>query len=229
MKTNPPGLWLSAAILMCAAAISSAAVAQSDPDAAVQPAVEAAEPALPQVAADIASEAEPAEQAVEAATPAADGADPAEEAAAAEPAAIGAGSVETAAAQPIGQGAGSRHVMPPLPGKAQIIFFRKAAFVGAAIGGRVWEDDAAIGNLTAGTYFLVTLDPGVHTFSVSTEVKEELIMEVEEGETYFVEETVSMGVLVGRLNLSPSDVSVFDAAFPKMKQAKRLKPERTKR
>lgn len=131
----------------------------------------------------------------------------------------------TAAATPIGTGAGTSHIMPPPPGKAQVIFFRRNSFVGGALGGRVRENEVPIGNLTSGKYFLHVTDPGVHTYTVKTEVTENLTMELEVGETYFVEETVSMGILVGRLNLSPSNANAFDEAYPKMKPAKPLKAD----
>jgi hypothetical protein len=161
--------------------------------------------------------------------PPADAAAPAEaapvEAAPVEAAPAAAPVAEVAAPTPIGTGAGGQHIMAPPPGKAQVVFFRRSAFVGAAIGGRVREAEVPIGNLTAGRYFLHVTDPGEHTYTVKTEVTENLTMELEAGETYFVEETVSMGVLVGRLNLSPSDIANFDAAYPKMKPAKPLKAD----
>jgi len=163
----------------------------------------------------IAQTEEPA--AAEAAAPAADAAQPAEEAAPAPQA--------DATAAPIGTGAGTSHIMPPPPGKTQVVFFRRNTFVGAALGGRVREGETPIGNLTSGRYFLHVTDPGEHTYTVKTEVTENLTMELEVGETYFVEETVSMGILVGRLNLSPSNSNAFDEAFPKMKPAKPLKAD----
>lgn len=167
--------------------------------ALIAPAAAQDDPAAPAEAAAEETAAEPAEEpAVEAAAPAAD-------------------------QTPIGQGVGTRHIMPPPPGKAQVVFFRRNTFVGAAIGGRVREGETPIGNLTVGRFFLHVTDPGEHTYTVKTEVTENLTMELEAGETYFVEETVSMGVLVGRLNLSPSDMANFDAAYPKMKPAKPLK------
>lgn len=130
-----------------------------------------------------------------------------------------------AAAAPIGTGVGTSQIMAPPPGKAQVVFFRRNTFVGAALGGRVRESDVPIGNLTAGKFFIHITEPGEHTYTVKTEVTENLTMELEVGETYFVEETVSMGILVGRLNLSPSNGNAFDEAYPKMKPAKPLKPD----
>lgn len=150
---------------------------------------------------------------------------PAEETAQPEAAAAPAAPAVEAAAAPIGTGAGTSHIMPPPPGKTQVVFFRRSAFVGAALGGRVRVGEKPIGNLTAGRYFLYVTDPGEQTFTVKTEVTENLTMELEVGETYFVEETVSMGILVGRLNLSPSNSNAFDEAYPKMKPAKPLKED----
>ncbi|HYE43917.1 MAG TPA: hypothetical protein VEA15_11035, partial [Caulobacteraceae bacterium] len=89
--------------------------------------------------------------------------------------------------------------------------------------GKVREGETEIGNLTVGRYFLHVTDPGAHAYSVKSEATDTLNLEVEEGETYYVEETISMGIMVGRPNLSPSDQANFDDAYPKMKPAKPLK------
>jgi len=128
------------------------------------------------------------------------------------------------AAAPIGTGAGSSHIMPAPSDKAQIIFFRKSGFLGAAISAHVKDGETPIGHLSNGQYFVALVDPGKHSFSVKTEATDTLEMEVEPGETYFVEETVSMGVIVYRLNLQPSDMAKFDATYPKIKLAKPMKP-----
>lgn len=126
---------------------------------------------------------------------------------------------------PIGQGAGSSHLYAPPADKAQIVFFRKSGFLGAAISAHVKDGETPIGHIANGRFFSALVDPGKHTFTIKTEATDTLEMELEAGETYFVETTVSMGVIVYRLNLSPSDMSAFDAAYPKMKPAKPMKAD----
>jgi hypothetical protein len=45
-------------------------------------------------------------------------------------------------------------------------------------------------------------------------------MEVEAGETYYVQGTLGMGIVAGRPNLSPSDESTFNGMSKKLKLAK---------
>ena len=49
----------------------------------------------------------------------------------------------------------------------------------------------------------IVAEPGAHAYTVHSEAKDVLNLEVEAGETYFVSGGVSMGVLAGRPNLSP--------------------------
>lgn len=115
----------------------------------------------------------------------------------------------------------------PPPGKGQVVFFRKGGFVGAAIVYKVREGTEAYGTLSPGRYFVHVTEPGKHVYVVHSEAKDEMTLEVDEGETYYVEGTVAMGVLVGRPNLSPSNEIAFNAISKKLKLAKPepVKPE----
>jgi hypothetical protein len=108
----------------------------------------------------------------------------------------------------------------PMPGKGQIVFFRASAYVGMAISYKVREGEAELGTLSNGRYFVTSVEPGVHTYVVHSEAKDELRMDVEAGETYYVLGTLTMGVVLGRPNISPSDKAAFDLAAKKMKPAK---------
>jgi hypothetical protein len=111
-------------------------------------------------------------------------------------------------------------IMPPPAGKGQVVFFRKGGLMGAAIVYKVREGTTAYGTLSPGRYFVAAFEPGKHTFVVHSEAKDEMTLEVDAGETYFVEGTVAMGVMVGRPNLTPSSQVVFDAVSKKLKLAK---------
>ena len=63
-----------------------------------------------------------------------------------------------------------------------------------------------------------SFEPGLHTFVVQTEAKDTLRIEVEEGETHYVQCTIKMGIMVGRPNLSPSTKAEFDKQASKMKR-----------
>jgi hypothetical protein len=100
--------------------------------------------------------------------------------------------------------------------KATIVFFRAKKFMGAAISFKVREGEQELGKLSSGTYFVATVPPGAHTYVVHSEAKDELHIEVDAGQIYYVQGTVSMGVLVGHPNLSPADAAAFDAVKAKL-------------
>ncbi|MCD9088063.1 DUF2846 domain-containing protein [Stenotrophomonas sp. SY1] len=101
--------------------------------------------------------------------------------------------------------------------KAQIVFFRPSKFTGGAIGFKVREGEQELGKLRSGNYFIHLAEPGTHEYTVHSEAKDVLSLEVEEGETYYVQGTITMGVFAGRPNLSPSDVATFDGMADKLK------------
>ena len=106
----------------------------------------------------------------------------------------------------------------PEPGKAQVVFFRAKKFTGAAAKFIVREGDTEYGRLVSGVYFVRNLEPGRHVFTVHTENKDVTTVELEAGETYFLEGSTSMGAFVGHANLGPSDATTFEAALRKMKK-----------
>lgn len=110
----------------------------------------------------------------------------------------------------------------PPQGKGQIVFFREKKFAGSAVRYKVREGEAELGKLGSGTYFVHVADPGAHEYTVHSEAKDVLSLEVEEGETYFVIGTVTMGFMAGRPNLSPSDEATFQGMSGDLKIAKPL-------
>lgn len=108
---------------------------------------------------------------------------------------------------------------PPQDGKGQIVFFRPSKFAGAAVGFKVREGSTELGKLRSGKYFVASVDPGTHEYTVHSESKDLLTMEVEAGETYYVQGTLTMGLMVGRPNLSPSDEATFSGMADKLKLA----------
>ena len=108
-------------------------------------------------------------------------------------------------------------IPPPPDGKGQIVAFRKNEYVGWAVWFNIRDSGKLLGKLTNGSYFVAALDPGPHILSAATENKDTLNLNVAPGETYFVEGTVSMGVLIGEANIQPSDQASFDNASHKLK------------
>lgn len=117
-----------------------------------------------------------------------------------------------------GETAAHSGLIAPAPAdKAQIVFFRPSKFTGGAIGFKVREGEQELGKLRSGNYFIHLAEPGTHEYTVHSEAKDVLSMEVEEGETYFVQGTITMGVFAGRPNLSPSDEGTFNGMADKLK------------
>lgn len=113
----------------------------------------------------------------------------------------------------------SGRIAPPPAGKGQVVFFRPSNFVGGMIGFKVREGKTELGKLRSGKYFVAAVEPGAHEYVVHSEAKDVLNLEVEAGETYYVQGSITMGLLVGRPNLSPSDRAAFEAVADKLKLA----------
>jgi hypothetical protein len=97
----------------------------------------------------------------------------------------------------------------PPAGMGQVVFYRSSR-MGALISCKVREGDKVVNRLPPGKYFVLHTTPGPHEFSVSSETKDVLRLEVEEGETQYVRCAVGMGIGLGRPNLSPQTREDFD-------------------
>jgi hypothetical protein len=142
---------------------------------------------------------------------------------AAEPAADTAEAVAEEAGDATAAPAASGSIGAPPAGKGQIVFFREKKFVGGGVSYKVREGENELGKLSNGTYFVSVVEPGAHEYTVHSEAKDILNLEVEAGETYYVTGGITMGVFAGRPNLSPSDQAAFDALAGKLKPAKPIK------
>jgi hypothetical protein len=106
----------------------------------------------------------------------------------------------------------------PDAGKAMVIFYRPSRFVGGAVGFIVREGTTELGKLRSGKYFTVQVTPGKHTYVVHSEAKDELTIDADTGETYYIEGEIGVGVLVGHPHIKPSDKSSFEAVKDKLQQ-----------
>ena len=105
------------------------------------------------------------------------------------------------------------------------MFFRPSSFSGAAVWFKVRENGVEINKLSNGLYFVQVEDPGIHTFTAATEATDTLRLEVDPGETYYVRGGITMGILMGRASLSPSDQETFEKAAHRLKLTKPVQPE----
>ena len=135
-----------------------------------------------------------------------------EDQAAADSAAAGAAQVATA---------GSIDLPPPPAGEGQVVFFRRKSLLGTGQWFNVRENGAALGKLTNGAYFVQPAGPGQHTYTAKTEpeLKDHLRIEIDAGETYFVEGALTKGVVIGTADISPSSRAAFESAAADLKLA----------
>ena len=96
----------------------------------------------------------------------------------------------------------------PPAGKGQIVFFRPGG-MGFALGCSVNESGQKVSSLGAGTYFVMVTDPGKHEFTVKSEAKDVLALEVEPDETQYAKCRIKMGIMVGRPDLAPATEAEF--------------------
>lgn len=117
-----------------------------------------------------------------------------------------AGAMTTAAMA--GDKAAVRIPAPPA-GKGQIVFYRTGSIMGAAMGCSVNEKGQKISSLGAGRYFILVTDPGRHEYTVKSEAKDVLALEVEADETQYAMCKIKMGIMAGRPDLRPSNEADF--------------------
>lgn len=108
------------------------------------------------------------------------------------------------------------------PGR--IIFFRPSRLTGAVYTYHVVEvgedgdstrESPQIGSLPNGYYFEYAAPPGIHNYNIrgpmAVNLDEDRIrLEVEPGETYYIEQTVRVGLLTGGFRLVPSTQAEFE-------------------
>jgi len=121
-------------------------------------------------------------------------------------------------------------VPPPPAGKGQVVFFRPSNMMGMALSFSVHEGDKGIGKLGNGSYFVHVADPGAHLFTIQSEVTDKLTLEIDDGETYYVKQTIGVGIVAGRPRLTPSEKGEFDRLKlkPSTKKPTDLKPKGAK-
>jgi len=99
----------------------------------------------------------------------------------------------------------------PPAGKGQIVFYRPGG-AGFAIGCSVNEKGQKVSSLGAGRYFVMVAEPGRHEFTVKSEAKDVLALEVEADETQYAACKIKMGIMVGRPDIRPATETEFRTA-----------------
>jgi hypothetical protein len=118
--------------------------------------------------------------------------------------------------------------------KAKIVFFRPGRLPGAIytyhvveVGddGKPAKDAPRLADLPNGGAAIAEVEPGVRSFNITGPMavnlaEDRLRMEVEPGETYYVEQTVRVGLVTGGFRLVPADEARFKASKVKLKAPK---------
>jgi hypothetical protein len=100
-------------------------------------------------------------------------------------------------------------ISPPPEGKGQVVFYRPSRMKGMAISYSVREGDTTLGKLGNGSYFALPVEPGLHSYRIQSELKDTLRLEVDPGETYYVMQSMDIGIALIRAYLTPSDAEAF--------------------
>jgi hypothetical protein len=82
---------------------------------------------------------------------------------------------------------------------------------------KVRENGVELCKLGSGSFCTVQVPAGKHAYVTKTEATDVLNMEVEPGQTCYVQASISMGVVAGHSNLAPSTQEVFDGMKAKLK------------
>lgn len=108
-------------------------------------------------------------------------------------------------------------VLPaPKPGKGQVVFFRPSG-MGMAVKCTVRENGKMVGRVGNNRYYVIDAEPGTHAYTTKSEATDTVNVPVEPDETTYVKCKISMGIMVGRPNLSPSTEEEWAKAAPKIK------------
>ena len=113
--------------------------------------------------------------------------------------------------------AGPVQIGDPPSGKALIVFFRRWEYAGFVLSYIVREGQAELGVLGAGNYFVATVDPGLHTYSTHAERRDDMQIQVEADEIYYVVFEMDMGLFLYQPTLVPTEQRLFDELSPRLK------------
>ncbi|TCS18088.1 hypothetical protein [Caulobacter sp. BK020] len=120
-------------------------------------------------------------------------------------------------------------------GKGRIYFFRPSRLPGAIytyhiveVGddGKPAKDAPRLGDLPNGGAFILEVEPGIHSYNITgpmavNKADDRLRLEVEPGQTYYVEQTVRMGMVTGGFRLTPADEARFTSSKVKLDKGKK--------
>jgi hypothetical protein len=119
--------------------------------------------------------------------------------------------------------------------KGRIYFFRPGRLAGAIytyhiveVGddGKPAKDAPRLGDLPNGGAFILEVEPGIHSYNITgpmavNKAEDRLRLEVEPDQTYYIEQTVRMGLVTGGFRLAPADEARFTTSMVKLDKGKK--------
>ena len=111
----------------------------------------------------------------------------------------------------------------PSPDTAGVYVYRSNTVVGGALRKDVWIDKECIGETARGIFFYHEVEGDQdHTISTESEFSpNDLVINTETGELYFIEQFIKMGVFVGGAGLEQKDTETGKKEISKLKLAKK--------
>jgi len=94
----------------------------------------------------------------------------------------------------------------------RVVFYRTDSMVGAALQPEIRLDHQVVGKSQPGGFFYVDTHPGRHVATSQTETEASLEFDVQAGQTVYVSSSITLGLLVGRvqLNLRPEALALSE-------------------
>jgi len=103
--------------------------------------------------------------------------------------------------------------IPALDAKqGRIYFYRESSMVGAAVQPAILLNGEKVGDSTPGGFFFVDREPGKYVATASTEVERSAEFALRASETAYIRTRVTMGALVGHVQVEVATPSMFNAA-----------------
>ncbi len=116
-------------------------------------------------------------------------------------------------------------VPAPPAGKAEVVFLRDGGYAGSAISCAVSEGKTKLSSLPPRRFFILVAAPGKHTFSVSSEAKDEIYFDLKPGQVNYVKCHVEMGFFAGHPKLDVVEEVMFTAKTWKSVEKSRMGPD----
>ncbi len=115
----------------------------------------------------------------------------------------------------------------PPRGEGQVVFFRAKSLTGTGQWFNVRENGQVLGKLSNGAYFVQPEPAGPHTYTakLEPELKDKLTLRIDPGQTYFVEGTLTAGLVLSAADLQPSSVETFNKVAAHLSPAPPPTPE----